>query len=154
MQTAGCSASVLVSIYTLDDPSNRKCNQSTVVPFPLSKSRESLVITTAMEDSLHIVLFGDQTGDCRSIFRQVLHIKDNTFLTSFFEKAYSALRDEVAQQPRAVRDQVSGFTSITDLVARYSDSTDAKSNPLESALTCISQIACFIWYVIQFGVLG
>lgn len=106
----------------------------------------------AIEDSLDILLFGDQTGDYRSVFRQVLHIKDNTLLTSFFEKAYSALREEVAQQPRAVRDQLSGFTSITDLVARYSDSTDAKSNPLESALTCISQIACFIWYVIRFGV--
>lgn len=105
----------------------------------------------AMEDSLHLLLFGDQTGDYRSVFRQVLHIKDNTILTSFFESAYLALRDEVAQQPRAVREQISGFTSISDLVARYSDSTDAKSNPLESALTCISQIACFIWYVIRFG---
>lgn len=103
-----------------------------------------------MEDSVHILLFGDQTGDYRSIFRQVLHVKDNTFLTSFFEKAYSALRDEVAQQPRAVRDQIPGFTSITDLVARYSDSTEAKSSPLESALTCVSQIACFIWYVTRF----
>lgn len=105
-----------------------------------------------MEDSLQIILFGDQTGDYRSIFRQVLHIKDNTILTSFFEKAYSALRDEVAQQPRAVRDQISGFTSIADLVARYSDSADPKSNALESALTCISQISCFIWYVMRFGI--
>lgn len=105
----------------------------------------------AGEDSINLLLFGDQTGDYRSIFRQVLHIKENTLLTSFFEKAYSALRDEVAKQPRAVREQVSGFTSIADLVARYSDSTDARSNPLESALTCISQIACFIWYVSSLG---
>lgn len=103
----------------------------------------------ASEDSLHILLFGDQTGDYGKIFRQLLHIKENTVLTSFFEKAYSALRDEVSQQPRVVRDQIPGFSSIADLVTRYAESTAPRSNPLESALTCISQIACFIWQVTQ-----
>lgn len=102
----------------------------------------------ASEEPLHILLFGDQTGDYVKILSQLLHIKENTVLTSFFEKAYYALRDEVSQQPRAVRDQISGFSSIADLVARYSESTAARSNPLESALTCISHIACFIWQVI------
>ena len=102
----------------------------------------------ASQEPLHILIFGDQTGDYGKIFSQLMHIKENTVLTSFFEKAYSALRDEVSQQPRVVRDQIPGFSSIADLLARYSESTAARSNPLESALTCISQIACFIWQVI------
>lgn len=94
---------------------------------------------------MRILLFGDQTGDYHIIFRQVLQIKENAVLTSFLEKAYCALRDEVAQQPRAVREHIQDFTSIADLVARYEDSNAAKNNAIESALACLSQISCFIW---------
>lgn len=98
-----------------------------------------------MDKKSRILLFGDQTGDYRIIFRQILQIKENAILTSFFEKAYCALRDEVAQQPRAVRDQIPDFTSIADLVARYEDSNAGKNNAIESTLACLSQISCFIW---------
>lgn len=94
---------------------------------------------------MQILLFGDQTGDYRTILRQIIHINENEILTSFLEKAYAALRDEVAQQPRVVRDQITGFSSISDLVARYEDSNTERSNALESVLTYLSQISCFIW---------
>lgn len=94
---------------------------------------------------MRVLLFGDQTGDYHKIFRQVLHLKGNAILTSFLEKAYSALRDEVAQQPRAFREHTTDFTSIADLVTRYEESNARKNNALESALTFLSQISCFIW---------
>ncbi|KAL9126313.1 MAG: hypothetical protein Q9217_004613 [Psora testacea] len=99
-----------------------------------------------MESSLDILFFGDQTGDFPTAFQRVLHIKDNALLTAFLDKAYLTLRQEVAQQPRPVREQIPGFSSIGDLVARYSEPDQTKSNPLESVLTCISQLACFISY--------
>ena len=97
------------------------------------------------ENTLKVLLFSDQTSDHRATLNQVLLVKNNPVLTSFFEKVYLALRDEVAKQPRRLREQIPGFSSLADLAARYFDTDQAKSNSLESALTCVSQIACFIW---------
>ena len=105
-----------------------------------------LVRQETMSEATSILLFGDQTGDFRATFGRVLQIKDNPLLTAFFDQSYSALRHEVAKQPRSVRDRTIGFSSIPDLVARYADSDLPRSNALESALTYISQIACFFSY--------
>ena len=91
-----------------------------------------------------ILLFGDQTGDYRTTFRRVLQIKENPLLTAFLDRSFSVLRQEVAKQPRIVRESTTGFSSIADLVARYAHSEKPRCNALESALTYISQIACFI----------
>ena len=99
-----------------------------------------------MGERTSILLFGDQTGDYRTTFARVLQIRDNPLLTAFFDRSYSALRQEVANQPRSLRTNVTGFSSIADLVARYADSELPKSNALESTLTYISQIACFLSY--------
>ena len=99
-----------------------------------------------MSEPTSILLFGDQTGDYRTTFRRVLQIQDNPLLTSFFDRSYAVLRQEVANQPRSVRDETVGFSSIADLVARYADSELPETNALESALTYISQIACFFSY--------
>lgn len=95
------------------------------------------------EKTMRILLFGDQTGDYRSTLHQIVQVKGNVALVSFFEKAYSTLREEVAQQPRAVREKLPDFTSIADLVDRYA-AQPGKNNAIESVLTYISQISCFI----------
>ena len=99
-----------------------------------------------MDGTTSILLFGDQTGDYRTTLDRVLRITNNALLTAFFDRSYAALRQEVANQPRLVRNNITGFSSISDLVARYADSALPKSNALESALTYISQIACFLGY--------
>lgn len=96
-----------------------------------------------MTEPTSILLFGDQTGDYRKTFRRVLQIKENPLLTAFLDRSYSVLRQEVANQPRLVRERTTGFTSIADLVARYAHSEKPRCNAFESALTYISQIACF-----------
>lgn len=99
-----------------------------------------------MNGTTSILLFGDQTGDYRTTLDRVLRIRDNPLLTAFFDRSYAALRQEVAKQPRSVRNNTTGFTSVADLVARYAEPALPKSNALESALTYISQIACFLRY--------
>lgn len=92
---------------------------------------------------MNVLLFGDQTSDCHSNLRKVLHQKGNVILTSFLEKVSVALRDEVSQQPRLVQARIPDFTSVTDLVERYHEM--GSPNPiLESSLMCICQLANFI----------
>ena len=100
------------------------------------------------ESALDIILFGDQTGDYTAVFHSLLQNVDDVYLKAFFDKIYITLREEVSQQPLSIREQIPGFTSIPDLVARYGEPNVAKSNAIESALTCISQLACFFMYVL------
>ena len=99
-----------------------------------------------MTGSTSILLFGDQTGDYGTTFRGVFRINDNPLLSAFLDRSFSALQKELANQPRSVREQTTGFSSIADLVARYADSEKPRSNALESALTYISQISSFFGY--------
>ena len=94
---------------------------------------------------VRVLLFGDQTGDFRPILRSVSQEKDNPLLQAFLERSYAALRLEVARESRPERELITGFTSISDLAARYGESEGPISNAVESALTCISQLACFFW---------
>ena len=100
------------------------------------------------ESPLDILLFGDQTGDYTAVFRSLLQNVDDVYLKAFLDKIYLTLREEVFQQPLSFREQIPGFTSIIDLVARYAEPDVAKSNAIESALTCISQVACFFMFVL------
>ena len=100
-----------------------------------------------MDHPLDILLFGDQTGDYISIFRSLLQNNDDVYLKAFLDKIYLTLREEVSLQPLSSRDQIPGFSSISDLVARYAEPDVSKSNAVESALTCISQLACFFRYI-------
>ena len=99
-----------------------------------------------MTESTSILLFGDQTGDYGATFSGVLRIKDNPLLSAFLDRSCFALQRELANQPLSVREQTTGFSSISDLVARYADSEKPRSNALESALTYISQISAFFGY--------
>ncbi|KAJ5979309.1 hypothetical protein N7501_002651 [Penicillium viridicatum] len=102
-----------------------------------------------MEGPSHVYLFGDQTADSDSGLRQLLHAKNDSLLAAFFQKSYYALRKEITSLPPSERQQFPRFTSIVDLLARFKESGP---NPaLESALTTIYQLGCFIHY---YGDLG
>jgi naphtho-gamma-pyrone polyketide synthase len=100
---------------------------------------------TMMEATSRVYLFGDQTGEFDSGLRRLIQAKNNSFLTSFIEKCYHALRQEITQLPPSDRELFPRFTSIVGLLSKYHESGP---NPaLESALTCIYQLASFIGYV-------
>jgi naphtho-gamma-pyrone polyketide synthase len=95
-----------------------------------------------MVPNIRVLLFGDQSADFIPALRQLVSVKDNPLIVSFFEKAYTTLRNEVAQHPRTER-EIPGFTSVENLLWRYSES-GARSPEIESALICIYQIASFL----------
>ncbi|CRL29453.1 Beta-ketoacyl synthase [Penicillium camemberti] len=102
-----------------------------------------------MEGPSHVYLFGDQTADFDSGLRRLLHAKNDSLLAAFFQKSYYALRKEITSLPPSERQQFPRFTSIVDLLARFKE---LGPNPaLESALTTIYQLGCFIHY---YGDLG
>ncbi|KAL1854109.1 Type I Iterative PKS [Paecilomyces lecythidis] len=89
-----------------------------------------------------VYLFGDQTGEFETGLRQLLQAKNNSLLTSFFERCFYVLRQEISKLPPSQRQIFPRFTSVVDLLARY---RECGPNPaLESALTCIYHFACFI----------
>jgi len=98
-----------------------------------------------MDSTSSIYVFGDQTNAFEANLTQILHIKNNSVLTTFLEQTHYALRVEISRLPILQKGLFPRFTSIIDLLARNSDSG---SNPaLESALICLTQLACFIRYV-------
>ncbi|KAL9030755.1 MAG: hypothetical protein Q9196_001159 [Gyalolechia fulgens] len=99
-----------------------------------------------MSLEMNILLFGDQTTDYHDNLRKKLHQKDNPVLSSFLEKTSAALREEVALQPRVVRDTIPSFFSLLELVNWFDESNVA--NPaVESAVCTTCQIACLINYL-------
>ncbi|KAJ5575635.1 hypothetical protein N7535_002561 [Penicillium sp. DV-2018c] len=102
-----------------------------------------------MEATSRLYLFGDQTADIDSGLRRLLHAKNDSLLVAFFQKCYYALRKEITSFSPSEREIFPRFTSIVDLLARHRESGP---NPaLESALTTIYQLGCFIHY---YGDLG
>lgn len=89
-----------------------------------------------------VYLFGDQTGDFGAGLRHLFQAKTNSLLTSFFERCYYAMRQEISKLPPSQQQAFPRFASVVELLAR---SRDSGPNPaLESALTCIYQLGCFI----------
>ncbi|OJJ48520.1 hypothetical protein ASPZODRAFT_150731 [Penicilliopsis zonata CBS 506.65] len=102
-----------------------------------------------MGESGCVYLFGDQTGDFDAGLRRLLEAKNNSLLTSFFQRSFFALRTEVTKLPPSQRAIFPRFTSLVDLLARYRE--NGPNPALESAFTCIYQLGCFINY---YGDLG
>ncbi|PWY86434.1 ketoacyl-synt-domain-containing protein [Aspergillus sclerotioniger CBS 115572] len=102
-----------------------------------------------MEGPSRVYLFGDQTSDIEAGLRRLLQSKNSTIVQSFFQQCFHALRQEIAKLPPSQRKLFPRFTSIVDLLTRHRQSEP--SPVLESALTCIYQLGCFIHY---YGDLG
>lgn len=92
---------------------------------------------------MNILLFGDQATDYHNNLRLKLREKRNPTLSAFFERANAALCEEVAQQPRLVRDTIPSFSTLLDLVDWF-DEVKTSNPAVESAICTICQIACLI----------
>ncbi|KAF2132453.1 putative polyketide synthase [Dothidotthia symphoricarpi CBS 119687] len=103
-----------------------------------------LTVLGAVKRSMSVLLFPNQLLDTREVIRQVHHARQSTVLAkSFLEKAYHALRDEVWNLHRDVRDEIPPFNSAFDLSERHAASKIQRVE-VSSALLCISQLAQFI----------
>ncbi|KAJ5536487.1 hypothetical protein N7513_009673 [Penicillium frequentans] len=102
-----------------------------------------------MQGPSRVYLFGDQTADFDSGLRRLLQAKNDSLLTAFFQKCYHALRSEISKLPPSERQMFPRFTSIVDLLARYRE--HGPNVALESTLTTIYQLGCFVHY---YGDLG
>jgi hypothetical protein len=97
--------------------------------------------------SMSVSLFPDQLPDTRGLIRRTHEAKKRTVLVkSFLEKAYSALRDEVWNLPRDVRNQIPPFNSVYDLSERHADSKVQRVE-VSSALLVVAELANFIGYI-------
>ncbi|KAI4249496.1 MAG: hypothetical protein LQ352_005609, partial [Teloschistes flavicans] len=101
-----------------------------------------------MSPNMNILLFGDQATDYHNNLRLKLREKRNPTLSAFFERANAALCEEVAQQPRLVRDTIPSFSTLLDLVDWF-DEVKTSNPAVESAICTICQIACLISYQYQ-----
>lgn len=89
-----------------------------------------------------IILFGDQTDDFTSL-RRILTPNAEPLLNAFLNKAIRGLRTEISSLPLQVRQQYPHFPSVGSLLD-WRD-TQKKAYPsIDSALTCVNQLAHFI----------
>ncbi|KAJ4291933.1 hypothetical protein N0V90_009831 [Kalmusia sp. IMI 367209] len=94
--------------------------------------------------SMSVSLFPDQIPDTRGLIRRAHEAKKRTVLVkSFLEKAYSALRAEVWNLHRDVRNQIPPFNSVYDLSERHAASTIQRVE-VSSALLVIAELVNFI----------
>lgn len=98
-----------------------------------------------MGEEGRICLFGDLTNDFVPGLRQLLRVRDSPLLCSFFEKTHLALRQEITQQNRNVRESLPRFSNASDLFAAYL--ADRTSDPvLAITLSTLYQLGSFIRY--------
>lgn len=96
---------------------------------------------------MSISLFPDQLPDTRGLIRRAHEARRRTVLVkSFLEKAYSAIRAEVWNLPRDIRNQIPPFNSIFDLSERHAASKVQRVE-VSSALLVIAEVANFIGYL-------
>jgi len=79
-------------------------------------------------------LVGDLTLTFEQDLRQLLHVKDNANLQSFFDNVSFAFRQEFVSLPLAEQDWLPRFTTLVDLVANLDGTEGAPA--LMVALLC------------------
>lgn len=95
-----------------------------------------------MAHGCQLLVFGDQAASFAPGLRRLLQVKNNNALVSFFERTQLALRQEIARLPVLERKLFPRFANIHELLHRYQE--DGSHPALESALTCLYQLACCI----------
>ncbi|KAL8714640.1 MAG: hypothetical protein Q9220_001589 [cf. Caloplaca sp. 1 TL-2023] len=92
-----------------------------------------------------IFVFGDQTNASDANLRQLLHVKDNSQLCSFFDRVNYALKREISRLPVVQQAWFPRYTSLLELLTARRD--ESGTNPaLGLALLCINQLGHFIRY--------
>lgn len=91
-----------------------------------------------------IYIFGDQTVHADSPLQDLLHVSDNSTLSTFLFEAYLAIRQEISRLPaneRVSLPQPETLGLLLDATRR------GKRHPaLESALVCLYEIGEYIRY--------
>lgn len=89
-----------------------------------------------------VFVFGDQTGSFASGLQQLVLNKNNPFLVSFFERVHLALRQEAAKLTPSEKKLLPQVANIQELITKYQKGH--KNVVLESVLSCLYQLCCFI----------
>jgi len=97
-----------------------------------------------MSNPIHIYLFGDQTYDFDEQLRALLSDIDPV-LTSFFERAFHAIRAQIGLLPLHYRERFPRFSSIADFLSRRNEGSLHPA--LEQALATTYHFGCFIKFV-------
>lgn len=110
----------------------------------LTSIMEHLTISQSSNeaDSCRVFVFGDQSSFSLSNLQLLLLKKNNPYLASFTDRVNFALRQEIGRLTISERQWFPAFSSIQNLVARGLKKD--KNAALDSTLTTIYQICCFI----------
>jgi hypothetical protein len=92
---------------------------------------------------MNVFIFGDQTADQTPLLRRIVSRKDNSLLSTFTERAASALREEVERLPRTQRDAIPDFLTLSQLVQQYHEN-GVKISQIESSLVTVAQLGHYI----------
>ncbi len=92
--------------------------------------------------SCRIFLFGDLTISFEGDLRQLLHVKGNGTLRSFFDQVGFAFREEFGKLPASQQDWFPRFTTIIDLLSKLGETEGTPA--LKFALLSVCQIGQFI----------
>ena len=96
-----------------------------------------------MLPEIKVFLFGDQATNYHNNLRNKLHEGNSPLVSTFLDQANAALCEEIARQPRLVRDSIPPFSTVLDLLDCF-DEARASNPAVESAVCTICQIACLI----------
>jgi hypothetical protein len=96
-----------------------------------------------MSEQKQIIIFGDLTCDYVAGLRFLVVIKTNPLLTTFFENVTFGLRAEIGKLPLHESTRFLRFITIQELIAGVQKLPHVPP-PLELALACTYQLACFI----------
>lgn len=94
------------------------------------------------ERMTELFVFGDLAASFETDLQQLLHIKDNEALLSFFERVAFSLREELGRQPSTIQDMFPRFTTLIDIMARVHETEG--SPILRFYLMTVCQLATFI----------
>ncbi|KAF7546534.1 hypothetical protein G7Z17_g8371 [Cylindrodendrum hubeiense] len=98
-----------------------------------------------MEHQETLYLFGDQTFDVEPHLPKLLDAKNsNVILRDFLDRVYDALRVQIFQLPKNVREELPRFTNIEDVLLWKRTEGSIRCVPLDMAMTCMYQLASFI----------
>lgn len=98
--------------------------------------------STNMARVQQIILFGDQTDDFTSL-RRLLSPNAEPLLSAFLNRAVRGVRTEISSLPLQARQQYPHFPSVASMLD-WRESQKKAYPAIDSALTCINQLAHFI----------
>jgi hypothetical protein len=95
-----------------------------------------------MSQKVQLFLFGDQTYDFASDFRELLREENNPILTAFLNQSCFAIRAELNHSLPLKERKASFAPTIADLLHKYRQGS--LSPAFQTALSCCYQLASFI----------